>query len=92
MATALWSLWWVWLAAALALAILEVVIPGFIFLGFALGALAVSMLLLNTGIVFSLPVLLVIFAALSLIAWLVLHRLFARPEGQVKTFDGDIND
>ena len=92
MEPAFWSLWWVWLAAALALGILEVLIPGFVFLGFAIGALAVSMLLLNTGLNVSLPLLLLIFAALSLAAWLLLRRFFALPQGQVKTFDHDIND
>jgi len=89
----LWvSVWWVWLAAALILAIAEVVVPGFLFLGFALGAFAVSMLLLNTGLTLSLPVLLFLFAGLSLVAWIVLRMLFKVPRGQVKHFDHDIND
>ena len=32
----LWTEWWVWMAGALALATLEVIVPGYIFLGFAL--------------------------------------------------------
>ena len=86
-----WTIWWAWLCAALVLGILEVLIPGFVFLGFAIGALAV-LLLLNIGLALSLPVLLLIFAALSLVAWLVMRRLFALPKGQVKYFDKDIND
>ena len=35
---------------------------------------------------------LLVFAALSLLAWLVLRRLFSLPKGQVKHFDRDIND
>ncbi|WP_146346881.1 NfeD family protein [Phaeobacter marinintestinus] len=88
----LWNLWWVWIAAALVLGILEVLAPGFVFLGFAFGALAVGLLLLNTGFGLSLSVLLLIFAALSLVAWLAMRRFFALPKGQVKTFDSDIND
>lgn len=88
----IWNLWWAWLCAALFLAILETLIPGFIFVGFAIGAFAVSMLLLNTGLSVSLPALLLIFAAFSLAAWLGLRRYFALPKGQVKTFDSDIND
>lgn len=87
-----WSIWWAWLAAALVLGILEVLAPGFIFLGFAIGALAVALILLNTGFTFTLPPLLFIFAALSLITWLILRRIFALPKGQVKTFHEDIND
>lgn len=89
---AFYTLWWVWMAAALVLAILEVLVPGFVFLGFAIGALAVSLILLNTGLVLGLPVLLLIFAGLSLVAWLLMRRFFAMPKGQVKTFKGDIND
>nr|WP_157133214.1 hypothetical protein [Roseobacter sp. SK209-2-6] len=93
LSTEFWMLWWVWGAAALVLAILEVLMPGFVFLGFAIGALACTALLLvigSTGI--SLAALLFTFAALSLIAWLALRRYFALPKGQVKTFDHDIND
>ena len=77
--SAVWSLWWLWLAGALVLAIAEVLSPGYVFLGFALGALAVSMLLLNTGLDLSLPLLLLLFAALSLAAWLILRQVFSRP-------------
>ncbi|AHD01235.1 NfeD family protein [Leisingera methylohalidivorans] len=86
-----WALWWVWGATALALAILEVLVPGFVFLGFAIGAAAVGLLLL-AGAGLGLPPLLLIFAVLSLAAWLVMRRYFALPKGQVKTFDHDIND
>ncbi len=86
------SLWWVWMAAALGLAIAETLLPGFIFLGFAIGAFGVSLILLTTFFSPGLPLLALIFAALSLVAWLVLRRFFALPKGQVKTFEGDIND
>lgn len=92
MEQAIWSLWWVWIAAALALGILEVFAPGYIFLGFAFGAMAVGLLLLNTGLGLSLPVLLLIFAVLSLVAWLAMRHFFAPAGGQVKKFDRDIND
>ena len=36
------SIWWVWLSAAIALAVLEVLAPGFIFIGFAIGALIMT--------------------------------------------------
>ena len=89
----LWTTWWVWLAFALALGILELLLPGFIFLGFSIGALAVALLLLlDGGLVTGLPALLLVFAILSLAAWLALRRIFGLPKGQVKTFDHDIND
>ncbi|WP_170480312.1 NfeD family protein [Ruegeria arenilitoris] len=92
MADPFWLTWWIWIAAAISLAILEVFLPGFIFLGFAVGGAATGILLLISGMTPTLPVLLLIFAALSLIVWLVLRRMFAMPHGQVKTFDHDINE
>ena len=92
MAVPFWLAWWIWLAGALVLAILEVALPGFIFLGFAIGAAITGVLLLIPGLTPSLPILLLIFAVLSLIAWLVLRRMFALPTGQVRTFNQDIND
>ena len=92
METPLWTLWWAWGAAALLLAIVEVLVPGFVFLGFAIGAAAVMLFLLASGMGPGLPLLLLIFAALSLAAWLLLRKVFALPKGQVKTFDHDIND
>lgn len=86
------TIWWVWLAAALVLAILEVLAPGFIFLGFAIGAAVVGVALLGPLQLLSVPMVLLVFAALSLIAWLALRRVFALPKGQVKTFNHDIND
>ena len=92
MADPIWLTWWLWLAAALVLVILETVLPGFIFLGFAVGAGITGLLLIIPGVTPSLPVLALIFAILSLVAWLVLRRMFALPHGQVKTFNHDIND
>lgn len=90
--TSIMTTWWVWIAAALGLAILEVLAPGFVFLGFAIGAAIVSLMLLGPAQLLSVPVLILIFAALSLIAWLVLRRIFALPGSKPKTFDHDIND
>ncbi|MEY8842175.1 NfeD family protein [Cribrihabitans sp. XS_ASV171] len=92
MTEALWSTWWVWVAGALVLGILEIFAPGYVFLGFAIGALAVGLLLLNTGLGLSLPLLLLIFAILSLAAWLAMRKLFSLPKGQVTRFEDDIND
>ena len=86
------SIWWVWMAAALILAILEVLAPGFIFLGFAIGAAVVGLIVLGPASLLSPPMLLLLFAALSLVAWLLLKRFFSMPSGQVKNFDHDIND
>lgn len=87
----LWSEWWAWFAAALILAILEVAAPGFIFLGFAIGAGLVGVLLL-TPLTPGLPALLAIFAILSLVAWGALRSGFRGEGGQARRINHDIND
>ncbi len=86
-----WQIWWVWAAAALALAIFEMLAPGYIFLGFAIGA-AVVAVLLWAGASFSLPWLLVIMAGVALLSWLVLRQVFGIRKGQVKIIRHDINE
>ncbi|WGW04062.1 hypothetical protein QF118_00560 [Tropicibacter oceani] len=93
----MWALWWVWMAAALALGILEMLVPAFLFLGFALGAGLTGLTLLFGGglalwLGASLPRLLVYFAVLSLIGWLALRKAVGVRHGQVKIWDRDIND
>lgn len=86
--------WWVWAVGALILGILEILAPAFLLLGFAIGAGVISILLLIGGPVMvggSISMALVIFATVSLIAWLVLRKVFALKTGQVKNFDTDIN-
>ena len=87
-----WLVHWIWLAGALVLAILQVTLPGFLLLGFAIGAAITGFILLIPGLEPSLYVLLLIFAVLSLTAWIVLRHMYALPDGQVRTFDHDIND
>lgn len=87
----LWATWWVWVAGAIALGILEMLAPGFIFVGFAVGALVVGLLLL-LGVAPGLPWLLVIFAAVSLATWLILRRVVGIRKGQAKRIDIDINE
>ena len=92
-----WSEWWAWAVAGLVLAILEVLAPGWIFLGFAVGAGVVALLLAAGGpaaaaMAGSVPILLVVFSVLSLVAWLIFRKVFGLRGGSVKTFDHDINE
>ena len=86
--------WWIWMVAGLVLGILEVLAPTFIFLGFAIGAVLTGALVwLGWGwMAGSLPNHMLVFALLSLVAWLVLRALFKLPKGQVKLWTNDIND
>jgi membrane protein implicated in regulation of membrane protease activity len=96
----IWQEWWLWMAAALVLAGLELLAPAFVLLGFAIGAGLVGLGLL-VGFLGPLTamagdqqfaLMLVIFAVLSLVSWIVLRRVFHHPSQTAKTFDYDIND
>jgi len=88
----LWTEWWVWMSGALVLATLEVLIPGYIFLGFAIGAGVMGLLILLGVSVSGLALTLVIFAVLSLVAYLLMRKFFALEKGQVKIWDTDVNE
>lgn len=88
-----WDQWWLWMGGGIALLILEIFAPGFLFLGFGVGAMLVGLLLsFGGGLVTSLPVALLIFAVLSLLVWLVTRKLAGERKGQIKIWDRDINE
>lgn len=91
MLTSLVGTWWAWVILGFALGVLEVLAPGFIFLGFAIGAVLTGVLV-GIGIPAGVPALILIFAIMSVVAWLVLRRVVGVREGQVKVWDRDIND
>ena len=91
MLTTLAGTWWAWVILGFALGVLEVLAPGFIFLGFAIGAV-VTGILVGFGVPAGLPALILIFAVVSVVAWLVLRRVVGVRDGQVKVWDRDIND
>jgi membrane protein implicated in regulation of membrane protease activity len=93
----MWAEWWAWLAGALVLAALEVVLPSYVFLGFAIGAAATGLVLLVGGpfaaaLAGSFPFLALFFALASLAGWVALRRALGVRRNQVKTFERDIND
>ncbi|MCU0830897.1 MAG: hypothetical protein MUC58_05185 [Rhizobiaceae bacterium] len=89
--------WWVWVAAGVALGILEMLVPTWLFAGFAIGAVATGL-----GFAFGVPGAewmaaspanaIIVFAALSLAAWLAMRALFGKPGGNVKHITKDVND
>ncbi|RAP40476.1 hypothetical protein BYZ73_14635 [Rhodovulum viride] len=83
--------WWVWLAGAAALGILELVAPVQVFLGFAVGAAAVGGALW-LGLSVAWPWLFLICAVVSGLAWLVLRQMLGVRRGQVKVWHDDINE
>lgn len=93
--TGLWALWWVWIVAALIFGIVEVFVPAFFFLGMAIAAVLIGAGM-GVGVLgligVSLPVLLFVFAAVSLVATVLLRRWIGVRRGQVKIWHTDIND
>jgi membrane protein implicated in regulation of membrane protease activity len=90
----LWATWWVWAVAGLVLAILEVLLPGFVLLGFALGALTVAgfLLIADPSWIPGPAGLGLGFALASGLAWLALRRLFRLRGEKPKIWRRDIND
>lgn len=85
--------WWIWVAAGIVLGILEVVVPGYIFLGFAIGAVLVGICLSFGWLTaLGLPAMLLMFALISLAGFIVLRAAMGVRHGQVKVWDRDIND
>ena len=66
--------------------------PGYVFLGFAIGAIVVGALLWLGVLGAGWPLLALVFAVVSLIAWWGLRRVFGLRTGQVKIWERDIND
>jgi inner membrane protein len=90
--TQLWMEWWVWMCVAMVFAILEVVLPAYVFLGFAIGAAAMGGLLLLKIVSLGLAGSILAFAVLSVVGYLLLRMVFGMKQGQVKVWHKDINE
>ena len=88
----MFAVWWVWVVAGFALGVLEVLVPGFIFLGFAIGAVITGVLVGMGLLGANVPALVLVFALASLGAWYVLRRMFGVRGSEVKMWDKDINE
>jgi membrane protein implicated in regulation of membrane protease activity len=87
-----WQQGWVWVVAGVVLGVLEMLIPGFVFLGFAIGAVIVGALIWVGVLGHFVPLTLLAFAVLSVVTWLVLRRVMGVRHGQTKRWDRDINE
>lgn len=83
--------WWVWVAGGIILGLLEIAVPGYAFLGFAVGAVITGLLML-LGVVLTGPWAWVVCGFLSLVAWFAFRRLLGSQAGDVKIIKHDIND
>ena len=87
---------WIWIAAAAVLSAIEAFLPGYVLLGFGIGAGAVALALFPFGaearaLPYAPLMLLAIWSALSIAAWLVLAFLFGRPSRR-RGGRRDVND
>lgn len=88
----IWLNGWLWMVAALVLAILELFVPGWVFLGIAAAAGLTGLLLVSGLWTAGLPVTLVFAAVLSGLVWYLLHKTMGIRKGQVRIWDRDINE
>lgn len=93
----MFATWWFWVAGGLALAIVEVFVPGYIFVGFAVGAVLtgafMALGLPGSGWMMAAPTnALVVFAVVSVVAWFAMRKGLGLRRGQIKRIDRDIND
>lgn len=88
----MWTTWWVWVVAGFALGVLEVIVPGYIFLGFAIGAVLTGILIAAGILGSNITVTILLFALSSLAGWYALRALLGKHDGQVKIWHKDVND
>ncbi|TWI33444.1 hypothetical protein [Paracoccus sulfuroxidans] len=88
----IWMNGWVWMIAALVLAALELILPGWFFLGSAIAAAIMGAMILMGLWTGGLPMALVVVAVLTGVSWFVMRRLMGSQKGQVRIWDRDIND
>ncbi|PWE29929.1 hypothetical protein DDZ14_16490 [Maritimibacter sp. 55A14] len=93
----IWQEWWVWIVAGLGLAMLELAVPGYVFLGTAAGSVVLGLVLWGEvppaeWLGASLTNHLLFLAVVSVVVWVVLRRVVGVRKGQVKIWDRDINE
>jgi len=91
-----WADGWIWLVAALVLALLEIAVTAQVLLGFGIGAAVVGLMLALGGapgavLARSLPLTLAVFALASLAGFLGLRRWLGHGS-RAKVITRDIND
>lgn len=83
---------WLWLIAALVLAGVELIAPGWLFLGTAFGVAALGVLILTGLWPWGLGFALVAAALISGVAWLALRGIMGARAERPRIWDRDIND
>ena len=91
-----WNVWWLWIAGGIFLVILEIFLPVFWFIGFAVGAVLIGLLLALGGpdswLSQSPAITVLLFAVFSLIAWFFIRRAVGIRKGQLHVAQKDVNE
>ncbi|MDR0809420.1 MAG: hypothetical protein LBE86_09925 [Gemmobacter sp.] len=84
--------WWIWFVGGVAIGALEVMLPGYYFVGFMAGGIMTGLVMWSGLFILSLPMQILVFALISLAAWGGLRRALPLQRGEVKRWTRDIND
>lgn len=87
-----WTNGWLWIIAALLLALVEMTLPGYVFMGMAAAVAVMGALLLSGLWTAGLPAALVLTAVLSGLIWLALSRMRGVDRSATRIWHRDIND
>ena len=88
----MWTQWWIWIAAGLVMGGLEMLLPGYVLLGFSIGAIVTGGLVWTGILGGSLPWTLVVCASLSLASWVMLRTLLHPMASRSRHIRRDINE
>lgn len=88
----IWMNGWLWILAALVIALIELFLPVWVFLGIAIAVLIMGVAILLGLWSGSLPLALIVTALLSGVVWLFLRRIMGTTHGQVRVWKTGIND
>lgn len=87
-----WTNGWVWIAGAAAVALIELLLPGWVFVSTAITFAATGMAMLwFTPWPFSLPMTLLIMAIQTGVVWMLLWWVFPNQRGSARVWKTDIN-
>lgn len=84
--------WWIWVVAGLLIGVLELLVAGYVFLGFAIGGVLTGLFVYLGLLPSAAPASFALFAILSLLAWFVMRRLLGSQAGEVTIITHDINE
>lgn len=87
-----WQNGWVWIIAAALIALIELVVPGYVFLSLGVAAAVIGLALLAGVWGAGLAVTLLVAAIIAAGVMLSLRRIFGTSRGEKRVWRRDIND